>query len=119
VNELLGREKGDRRTSWALYELARTGYLETRHQSDNEIGPSYVALTEKSFRGLAGWPGENADLAAIALVELIQHRVDDAGTDEERSRWIRLRDGVIGMGHEVIVELLSTLAQTGVHKIPM
>lgn len=117
VAEILDRKPSDMRTVRALYELERAGYITVTMQSDAHFGPSYVELTEKSFRLMAGWPGEGSDATATALLDLIQKRLEAADTDEERSRWVTLREGVLGLGHDVLVELLAAVAQTGAHKI--
>jgi hypothetical protein len=118
IDDALGRSHDDMRIGRALHELVRTGWLESRMQSDTRIGPSYVELTEKALRRVAGWPGDVSDSAASQLLDLIQERLDAATTPEERTKWERLRDASLGVGHDFLLELLKGLARSGAHHLP-
>jgi hypothetical protein len=110
VNEVLGREPGDARTDRVVTMLVSTGYLDTTVRS---MGFRYCRITEKGLQITAGWPSGAADAAYTRLLTLIDKHVEEAATDEERSKWERLRDGVVGVGRDVAVDVLSAVAQTG------
>jgi hypothetical protein len=110
VNEVLGREPRGARTDRVLTMLVSTGYLDTTIRS---MGFRYSKITEKGLQITAGWPSGAADAAYTRLLTLIDEHVEAAGTDEERSKWERLRAGVVGIGKDVAVEVLSAAAQSG------
>jgi hypothetical protein len=110
VNEVLGRERGEARTERILTMLIRGDYLDTTMQT---MGSRFSQITEKGLQITAGWPSGAADAAYTRLLTLIDEHVEAAASDEERSRWQRLRDAVVGVGREVAVDVLSAAAQTG------
>jgi hypothetical protein len=110
VNEVLGREAGDVRTDRVLTMLVRSGYLEVTVQG---MGNRYCQITEKGLQITAGWPSGSADAAYTRLLALIDEHVEGAASDDERSKWQRLRDAVVGVGRDVAVDVLSAAAQTG------
>jgi hypothetical protein len=59
---------------------------------------------------VAGWPTEaGPDLLARLLV-LVDERIAAAESDDERSKWQRFRDGVVGVGRDVAADVLAALA---------
>jgi hypothetical protein len=75
-------------------------------------------ITEKGLQVTAGWPSGAPDAAYIRLLALIDEHVEEAASEEERSKWQRQRDAVVGVGRDVAVDVLSTAAQTGLRHIP-
>ena len=73
------------------------------------MGSRFCQITEKGLQITAGWPTGAADAAYTRLLTLIDEHVEEAATDEERSKWERLRDGVLGVGRDVGVRVLSAL----------
>jgi hypothetical protein len=51
------------------------------------------------------------------LLANIDQQIQEAGSDDERSRWQRLRDAVVGIGRDVAVEVLSATAQAGMRSV--
>jgi hypothetical protein len=80
------------------------------------VGGDYLERT--AFEGMTGWPSGAPDAAYARLLALIDEHVEGAASDEERSRWQRLRDAVVGVGRDVAVDVLSAAAQTGLRHIP-
>jgi hypothetical protein len=109
VNEVLGREPRDARTDRVLTMLVSTGYLDTTIRS----GIPVLQDHREGVQITAGWPSGAVDAAYTRLLTLIDEHVEAAGTDEERSKWERLRAGVVGIGKDVAVEVLSAAAQSG------
>ena len=94
--------------------LVSTGYLDTITRS---MGLRYCQITEKGLQITAGWPSGAADATYARLLTLIDEHVEEAASDEERSKWVRLCEGVVGVGRDVGVEVLSAAAQTGLRHI--
>jgi hypothetical protein len=116
INELLGRQPDDPRTDRILTMLVRGDYV---GQTIRAMGSSgFFQVTEKGLQVTAGWPSGAPEATYTRLLELIDERLDEAVSEEERSRWQRLRDGVVGVGRDVAVDVLSAAAQTGLRHIP-
>jgi hypothetical protein len=45
---------------------------------------------------------------------LIDERIEAAPTEEERSKWKRLRDGIADVGRDVLVGVLTTTVNSAV-----
>lgn len=115
INEALGREPGDALTEGILTMLIRGDFLDTSVQT---MGSRFCQITEKGLQITAGWPSGAADAAYTRLLALIDEHVEEAASDEERSKWQRLRDAVVGVGRDVAVDVLSAAAETGLRHIP-
>jgi hypothetical protein len=92
-----------------VYELAQTGYLEATIETDQMLAPRFFRLTERGLQVAAGWPTEAGIDLLVRLLALIDARIESAGSEEERSKWQRLRDGVVGVGRDVAAAVLSAL----------
>jgi hypothetical protein len=114
VNSRLGRQRGDEATARVLHELEQAGYLRATMDVEQLVGPAYFVLTEKALQIVARWPGGGTDAAYKQLVALIEERIEQAEGDEERTRWERARDAIVGLGHDVLVNVLSAAAARGV-----
>jgi hypothetical protein len=91
-----------------LDELVRAGYLEETLGADQLPGPASSRLTEKGLQVTAGWPSASGEVALDRLLTVIEERIEASTTEEERSKWERLRDGLAGVGRDVIVGVLTT-----------
>jgi hypothetical protein len=116
INEALGRQSDDPQTEKVVSMLVQGDYLE--RTAFEAMGSRFCQITEKGLQITAGWPSGAPDAAYTRLLALIDERVEEAASDEERSKWERLRDGVVGVGRDVAVEVLSAAAQTGLRHIP-
>jgi hypothetical protein len=115
INDVLGRQPDDARTARVVTMLVSGGYLDRTIDTFGSRG--FVQITEKGLQITAGWPSGAPDAAYQRLLALIDERVEGAASDEERSKWQRLRDAVVGVGRDVAVEVLSAAAQTGLRHI--
>ena len=112
--ETLAKELGitaeDDQLGIVVSELCRTGYLEATMKADQMVAPLFFRLSEKGLKVVAGWPAEaGTDLLARLLV-LVDERIASAESAEERSKWERLRNAVVGVGRDVASEVLAALA---------
>jgi DNA-binding PadR family transcriptional regulator len=110
INSELGRDPGDATTDRVLYELERAGYIEASVRIQQSLGPSVARLTEKGLQHVAGWPGiERTDLAD-RLLWALEQRIEEADNDEERGKLRKLRDEAMGVGRDVLTDVLSKIA---------
>jgi hypothetical protein len=116
INEVLGRQPNDPQTDRIVTMLVQGDYLE--RTAFEGMGSRFCQITEKGLQITAGWPSGARDAAYERLLALIDEHVEEAASDEERSKWQRLRDAVVGVGRDVAVEVLSAAAQTGLRHIP-
>jgi len=91
----------------ALYEA---DYL-TGIDATTMDGPSFylmaVRLLERGRRTVGQWPSEDP---VQLLLQILDARIAEASTEDERSRLEQLRDTALGVGRDVLVSLLSTFA---------
>jgi hypothetical protein len=111
INEVLGRQPNDPQTDRIVTMLVQGDYLE--RTAFEGMGSRFCQITEKGLQITAGWPSGAPDAAYTRLLALIDEHVEAAATDEERSKWERLRAGILGIGRDVGVEVLSAAAQSG------
>lgn len=85
--------------------LERGGYVEVQWFG----GGFFIAdMTERALRATGLWPDEQA--AADNLLWVLERKVADAATPEERSRWTKIRDSFGAAGREFAVELAAAMA---------
>jgi hypothetical protein len=108
VVEELGPEADGYLVALTLDELVRAGFLDETMGADQLPSPASSRLTEKGLQVTAGWSTASGEVAFDRLLSVIEQRIEASATDDERSRWERLRDSVIGVGREVLVGVLTT-----------
>ena len=67
----------------------------------------FFDLTAKGRREVGQWP--SAETAADRLIAVLEQRIMSAPNDEERTRWQKLRDGFLGAGRDVVVDITSAV----------
>lgn len=97
-----------RDASMGLRALYDAEYL-TGIDATTMSGPSFdlldVRLLERGRRAVGQWPAD--DLRQV-LLAILEQRISSTADPEERSRLERFREGVIGVGTEVVTSLLSS-----------
>jgi DNA-binding MarR family transcriptional regulator len=117
VLEELGPNADPDTVALTLAELVRTGYLEETLGSDQSPGPISSRPTEKGLQVTAGWPTDSGEVALERLLAVIEQQIEGATSEEERSKWKRLRDGVAGVGRDVFVNALTTAVNAAVKDV--
>lgn len=107
INEELGRDPEDPRIGRVLYDLSRTGWLESKGETDQHVGPVEVELTERSLSLVAGWP--SAESAASALIAAVAARRDAVESPEERGRLERLHQSLSSLSLQTLANLLGNV----------
>ena len=69
------------------------------------LGPMH--LTERGRREVGQWPGD----AYAALVAELEARIAATADDQEKGRLRSLLDGVVGVGRDVAVDVLSKVVR--------
>jgi hypothetical protein len=112
VSERLGRDPTDPETGRVLLALAEAGYLvPTVGEVMGRIGPQAFRLGERALQILAGWPVPGSgDQFVKQLIAVLDEQIAGA-QGEERSRLERLRDTLLGVGHDVFVAVLADAAK--------
>jgi hypothetical protein len=113
INAQLGRAPSDETTDRVLYELEETGWIVRTVGTDASWGPLQCKLSEKGLQLVAGWPSTTADAAVSKLLTLVELRIAEAQTPEERTRWERVRDGFLSFGRDALVELIGAAGGAG------
>lgn len=93
-----------------LVDLVRTGYLDEPFRSDVDPVPTRVRLGEKGLQAVANWPAMPGVGSYDLLIAAITERLENAPTEAERSRWQRVRDGLLDLGRETVTELIARAA---------
>ncbi|MGH2946524.1 MAG: hypothetical protein ACRDPC_09760 [Solirubrobacteraceae bacterium] len=111
VNADLEREPDDARTDRALFELGKAGYIEaTIGPTSGMFGPNLCRLTETGLQYTAGWPTATGPDAADRLIWALEQSINEAPSDAERSKREKALTGVMGIGRDVLTDVLSKLA---------
>ena len=113
INAALGREPDDPHTDRVLYELERWNFIEASAATDATWGPLLARLTEKGLQHTAGWPVAGGHDLADRLVWALEQRIAQAETEDERTKLQRARDAVLGIGRDVLTEVLTNIATQG------
>jgi DNA-binding MarR family transcriptional regulator len=91
----------------ALKALEHTGYVEVRWMMSGG-GSSRVSAVDERARRIAGaWP--SAEDLADRILAVLDERIEHAGDDEERSKWSKIRAGVLSAGRDFLVELSAAV----------
>lgn len=98
------------RAGRALIDLVESGYLSMPFFTDTDPVPIAVRLTEKGLQAVANWPAVPGLGSYDVLLAAIAERAEGAGTEEERSRWRGVRDGLLSLGRETVTEVLAKMA---------
>lgn len=106
--ELTGLEPRD--VEVGLHALYDAGYITGTDASgfDQAFGLMAIRLEERGRRAVGQWPPEDQFDAFVAVLE---QRIAEASTDEERSRLERVRDAALGVGRDVLTSVLSAWAR--------
>lgn len=107
----LARDEVDRALD-ALVEGAylrreRSEMLDRAGNATHYFG-TYLVLAERGRRTVGLWPDEQA--IADRLLWILEQKVNEATSPEERSRWKAIRDSIGSAGRDIAVELAAALA---------
>jgi hypothetical protein len=89
----------------ALYDLERTGYVQSLGSVDHQLRPVEAQLTEKGLQVTSGWP--TGEPGAAALLAAIATRIDETESLEERKGLQRAYDTLTNLGRDVLSEVLA------------
>lgn len=101
-------------TALGLIALVEADYVEGHDASSAEqVHDWFVSLRlrEKGRRAAKQWPPEGA---AEVLQEIIDNRIAAATDPEEKSRLVKLRDGLAGVGKGVLTSVLAEFAKNAI-----
>jgi hypothetical protein len=86
-------------------ELVRGGYLEVGRSSG--AGPTHVRPTNLTLQLFEGWPAGPAQAALEELVRDVDIAIERTPDEERRSKLVALRDGLVGVGHDIAIAYLE------------
>jgi hypothetical protein len=110
INAVLGRAADTQATDLSLSKLRDAGFIEGYRGAD---AWSNCTLAEKGLQTVAGWPVRPGDDTYDLLLTSLAQRIEAAPTQEEESKWIKLRDGLVSAGRDLVVDVLSNVATQG------
>jgi hypothetical protein len=108
INQILGRGEDDPRTALAIDRLEDGGYVDLglRTMSGRHT-PDDVKLTEKGLRLVAAWPGTAEEAMIAQLISVVDEQIAAAATPAEQSALRKLRDGILAVPQQVLVDVLT------------
>jgi hypothetical protein len=113
INERLGRAPDDPRHDFALEYLRKAGYI-SGQRAGNAPHWHLVTLERDGLVEVAGWPARAGSDFAAQLLDVLDHRIETAEDEDERTRLQRFRDAVTSVGRQITTDVLSELAQRSV-----
>jgi hypothetical protein len=72
-----------------------------------------MRLTEKGLQATAGWPSTQADSIVASLIAAFDERIESATSEEERTKLSRARDALLGLGREVLADIIARQMERG------
>jgi hypothetical protein len=90
--------------------LEEGGYVTDVYSPDPHWRPQFVGLAQKGREIVTGWPSGPADALLSALVSEVDRGIEEAHTEDERSRLRRFREFLLGAGRDVVVGVLTRYA---------
>jgi hypothetical protein len=93
----------------AIQRLVQAGYVDGSDvTSMGSSGPEYMDLhlLEAGLREVGVWPGDPYD----ALLAIVASQLDTEPDADRRGRLQKLRDGLVGVGREVVTGVLTAYA---------
>jgi hypothetical protein len=107
INDALGRAPNDPATDLALSKLKAEGMIDGYRESE---GWSNCTLVGDGLRIVAGWPTRPGDDTYELLLSVLAERAEAALTAEEKSKWLKLREGITSAGRDLVVDVLGSIA---------
>jgi DNA-binding MarR family transcriptional regulator len=89
----------------ALRALEQAGLIAVTFTMGGGRNSHVDAISGEARQLVGAWPSAGA--IASRLVAELERRADAASSDEERSKWRRLLDSVLGLGREVVVDVAA------------
>ncbi len=65
------------------------------------------AVTAAARQTVGQWP--SAENMASRILETLDARIEEAPTEAERSRWVKIRDAVGGAGRDLLVDVMGSV----------
>jgi len=99
----------------ALRRLRLSGYLQAVDVTTQEsTGPEYIMieLLEPGLRAVGVWPGDPYD----AVLAIVMHQLDIEPDADRKGRLERFRNGLVGVGREVVTGVLTAYATSAIPK---
>lgn len=107
VNEAMGLNPNDESTGRAFKYLDNSGYLKAGFQVGSLV-PVTIEPTEKGLQHCSNWPSHDPSVFVENLLKTMDEQIHDAQVPEaEKSRLKQLRNSVIEVGQNVLVEAIS------------
>ena len=91
----------------AVRNLERGGYITGVTWAYGD-GYTIGNITERALRETGVWP--NAETDADRLLWLLERKVDEATTPEERGKWTKIRDAFGSAGRDFTIEVAAAMA---------
>lgn len=102
----LGRDTNDDHLDGVLRQLQTAGYLNAGPYSN----VTSVLPARRTHELLSGWPGEGSDVLYQRLLRILDSRIEQADTPEEKTKLEAVRDRFIDLGQTVAGGVLTALA---------
>ncbi|GAA2027839.1 hypothetical protein GCM10009740_16890 [Terrabacter terrae] len=76
-------------------------------RADLRVSGAVAACTSAARRATGQWP--SAESLAERAIAVVDERIENATDDAERSRWVKLRDGLAGAGRDLVVDVMGAV----------
>lgn len=93
----------------AIVTLESGGYVEARmNRGDDRVSSATIVdISPQGMREVGLWP--SAETGAERLLAALDALVEQAPNEAERSRWRKVREGIVGAGRDVLVSIAATV----------
>jgi hypothetical protein len=98
---------------WALHE---NGYVNTPAGAvwnQAQVVMRITGLTPLGYQAVRGWPSGSADTYIEALIAALEKQISVTADPDEKGKLEGIRDGLLSIGREVLVRVVTEAASTG------
>jgi len=93
----------------AVVALNKAHFIEVQinEAAGGVLSVAVTGITERGMRQVGLWP--SADEAADRLIAALNTLAEQAPTEDERNRWQKVRDGVLGASRDMVVGVATAV----------
>jgi len=108
-SDIAARTGIDRRDVMKALEALEEDFLEVGwdDRGNLRVSGAVASCTSAARRATGKWP--SAESLAERAIAVVDERIANATDDGERSRWVKLRDGLAGAGRDLVVDVMGAV----------
>lgn len=109
-SDIAARTGIDRQRVMKALEALEEDFLDVGwdDRANLRVSGAVASCTSAARRATGQWP--SAESLAERAIAIVDERIENATDEGERSRWVKLRDGLAGAGRDLVVDVMGAVA---------